>query len=194
VRVRAVPVRNQDGVIIGAAESFEERAIAPDLNGGLINPADEVCVEEVSGLPGQDWMLARLSENFAQFAEHHTPFGILRIRMDQLRDWQGRGGQQVVHVILRAVGQTIRSILPPANLVGRWGEDEFLAIVANCDSSHLEKLGAQLKRIVNCVAIKWWGDYLPIKVSLGSASVNTGDTPESILQRAEESLKQSLTA
>jgi PAS domain S-box-containing protein/diguanylate cyclase (GGDEF)-like protein len=193
VRVRAVPIRDQEGLIIGAAEIFEERAIAPDPNRGLINSSDEVCVEQVTGLPGQDWLLARLSESLAQFTGQDTPFGILRIRLDQLMDWHSRGGQQVVNVILRAVGQTLRSIIPPTDLVGRWSEGEFLAIVANCDSGHLEKLGAQLKKIVNCVAIKWWGDYLPIKVSLGSAEVSSGDTPESLLERAEESLGQSLT-
>jgi diguanylate cyclase (GGDEF)-like protein/PAS domain S-box-containing protein len=194
VRVRAVPIRDQDGVIIGAAESFEERAIAPDPNCRLINPSAEVRVEGATGLPAQDWMSAQLGESLAQFTEHHSRFGILRIRLDQLKDWQGRGGRQVVNVMLRAVAQTLRSLFPPGDLLGRWGEDGFLAIVANADIGRLEKLGARLKKIVNCVAIKWWGDYLPIKVSLGSAAVNTGDTPESILQRAEESLEQSLRA
>ena len=69
-----------------------------------------------------------------------------------------------------------------------------MAIVAGADSNRLEKLGARLKKIVNCVAIKWWGDYTPIKVSLGSAAVTTGDTPTSILLRAEESSEHSLRA
>lgn len=193
VRVRAVPIRDQDGVIIGAAESFDERAIAPDPNCRLINPSAEVGVEGATGLPAQDWMSAQLAESLAQFAEHHTPFGILRIRLDQLHEWQGRGGRQVVNVVLRAVAQTLRSLLPPADLLGRWGEDGFLAIVAYADSGRLEKVGASLIKIVNCVAIKWWGDYLPIKVSLGSAAANPGDTPEAILQRAEETLERSQT-
>ena len=164
VRVRAVPIKDRDGVIIGAAESFEERAVAPDPNCRLINPSAEVCVEAATGLPAQDWMSAQLGESLAQFTEHHNPFGILRIRLDQLNDWHRRGGQQMVHVILRAVAQTVRSLLPPVDLLGRWGEDGFLAIVANADSSRLEELGARLKKIVNCVAIKWWGDYTSIKV------------------------------
>jgi PAS domain S-box-containing protein/diguanylate cyclase (GGDEF)-like protein len=192
VRVRAVPVKDRNGLIVGAAESFEERAIAPDPNCRLVDPSDDVCVEEATGLPGQDWISARLAMSLAQFAGHDLPFGILRIRLDQLNDWHGRGGQQVVNVMLRAVAQTLRSLLPPADLLGRWGEDGFLAIKANADSAGLEKLGAQLIKIVNCVAIKWWGDYLPIKASLGSAEVSAGDTPESLLQRAEESLEQSL--
>lgn len=194
VRVRTAPIRDQDGVIIGAAEDFEERAVAPDPNCRLINPSAEVCVEAATGLPAQDWMSARLDESLAQFTEHHVQFGILRIRLDQMNDWKGRGGQQVVNVMLRAVAQTLRSLLPPADLLGRWGEDGFLAIVASADSNRLEKLGARLKKIVNCVAIKWWGDYTPIKVSLGSAAVTTGDTPTSILQRAEESSEHSLRA
>jgi len=69
-----------------------------------------------------------------------------------------------------------------------------LAIAANADSDRLEKLGAQLIKIVNCVAIKWWGDYTSIKVSLGSTAVNTGDTPKSVLQRAEKTFEQPLRA
>jgi diguanylate cyclase (GGDEF)-like protein/PAS domain S-box-containing protein len=194
VRVRGVPIRDPNGVIIGAAESFEERAIAPDSNCGLIHLGDEVDVEEATGLPGQDRMSARLSARVAQFAEHQTQFGILRIRLDQLSEWKRRGGQQLLGLILRAVGQTLRSLLPPADLLGRCGEDELLAIVANATPGDLDKLGARLKRIVDCTAIKWWGDYLPIQVSLGSAAVNPGDTPESILQRAEEALEHSRTA
>jgi diguanylate cyclase (GGDEF)-like protein/PAS domain S-box-containing protein len=192
VRVRAVPIRDQEGVIIGAAECFEERAVAPDLTCGFINAGHEVCVDEVTGLPDRVWMSSHLCESLAQFSEQHTQFGILRIRLDQLRSWHEHGGQQVVNIVLRAVAQTLRNILHPTDLLGRWSRDEFLAIVADCGSGRLEKLGARLKRIVNCAAIKWWGDHLPAKVSLGSASVNAGDNVESILRRAEESLEQSL--
>ena len=63
----------------------------------------------------------------------------------------------------------------------------------NDDSGHLEKLGAELEKIMNCVEITWWGNHLPIKISLGSAEVNTGDNSESLQQRAEQSLEPSLT-
>ena len=99
VRVRSFPIRSQDGLLVGAAESFEERAVAPDLHCGHSNATDEVCVEEATGLPGHDRMLAQLRETLALFAEHHNPFGILRIRLDHLADWHERGGQQVVNVI-----------------------------------------------------------------------------------------------
>jgi len=38
--------------------------------------------------------------------------------------------------------------------------------------------------------IEWWGEELSVAVLIGSAAASIGDSPESLLQRAQDALKE----
>src|SRR5215831_4976848 len=82
VRLRAVPIRNSHGTIIGAAESFEEDISASDWNRRHDKLAGYGCVDRVTGVLNQPFTLSRLRENLATFAEHRVPFSILLVEID----------------------------------------------------------------------------------------------------------------
>jgi len=189
VSVRAVPLKDQDGHIIGAAESFEKRAVAENPDHHRHRVTGEECLGEDASLADRDFLLARLGASLTSFVERHIPFSIVRIQIDRWEDWEARHGHLAAKSMLSVVGQTLRNALRPVDAVGRWDEDGFLAIIAQCSAEVVESVGALLEKIVECAEIEWWGDRLSVTVTLGGASAEPGDGVESILQRAEESLE-----
>jgi len=89
VRLRAVPIRNNHGTIIGAAESFDESLSASDWDRRQRRLADYGCLDETSGVLSKGVTLAHLRENLATFAEHRVPFSILCIEVDQMDHMRG---------------------------------------------------------------------------------------------------------
>lgn len=186
VRVWAAPIRGRDGAILGASESFEEISAAPDRHQSHL--AMYGCLDLATGLPNHGFTLSHLRESLGCYLEHHLPFGILRIAVEQLRRLKETRGGEAVEAILHVVAQTVKHAIPDAFL-GRWADDQFLAIVSDCSRVDLERAARDIERIVACSAIQWWGDSLSVEVAVGGAMVESGDSIESLLERGQPAAK-----
>jgi diguanylate cyclase (GGDEF)-like protein/PAS domain S-box-containing protein len=194
VRLRAVPIRNSHGTIIGAAESFDENPSASDWDRRQNRLAGYGCLDPATGVLNQAVVLSHLRENVATFADHPVPFSVLCIEVDQMDRICATYGVAVVSAVLRVVAQTIENSLRPTDFLGRMGERRFLAILTECGATDIEKAAERLKKMVNRSEIDWWGDQWSVTASFGATTAKVGDTVESILERAEKSLSESVAA
>lgn len=191
IRVWTSPIRARDGSIVGAAESFDEASsvLAPDRHQSHL--AAYGCLDTATGLPNHGFTQSHLRESLACHVEHHLPFGVLCIEVRQLRHLRESRGREAVEAILHVVAQTVKHALPDAFL-GRWQEEQFLAIVSDCSRVDLERAACDIEHIVGCSAIQWWGDSLSVEVSVGHSLVEMGDSIEALLGRAQPICEKNL--
>ncbi|HUK25167.1 MAG TPA: diguanylate cyclase, partial [Terriglobales bacterium] len=187
VHLRVVPVRDQRGLIVGAAQSFEEQGPIAELGIRPGNLAAHGCLDLPTGVPNHAFTQSHLRENLNFFNEYHLPFGVLLIRVNDLQQLRASHGREAVDVMLHVVAQTMKHTLRPDGFLGRWAEDSFLAIVTNGNRSDLERAAVSVEKIVGCSGIQWWDDLLSVTVSVGQTMVQSGDTLEVLVERAERS-------
>jgi|SRR5579863_3250349 len=190
VLMRIAPIRDPHGSIIGLAENFDEQRFASDRNRNLSHLAAHGCIDAITGVPNREFTEFHLLENLASFARYRLPFGIMCIQVDELGHFRAAYGQPAGDAILRVVGQTMRNSLRPSDFLGRWTEDQFLAILINCGNAGVEKTGERMRKVVSCAGLHWWGDELSVTTSVGEAIAQPGDTVDSLLSRANDWLKQ----
>jgi diguanylate cyclase (GGDEF)-like protein/PAS domain S-box-containing protein len=192
VRVWTSPIRGRDGSIVGASESFDEASsvLQPDRHQSHL--AMYGCLDVATGLPNHGFTLSHLRESLSCYFEHHLPFGILRIEIEQLPRLKETRGREAVEAILQVVAQTVKHALPDSFL-GRWGDDEFLAIVSDCTRPDLERAAHDIQRIVGCSAIQWWGDSLSVEVSVGRSMAEAGDTVDFLIERGRPQVHTAIT-
>ncbi len=191
VHVWSVPIRDANGTLIGIAESFEGRNFtnARSVQDSL---AAYGCLDEGTGVPNHGFTEFHLRENLAKFAEYHVPFSVLLIRINDVGPLRQTHGQEAIDKLLGLVARTLRNSVRPVDFLGRWSEDEFLAIALNCGPAGIGKVLERVRRVLHYEGIEWWGDQLFVATSVGSASIETGDTIDTLLQRAHHSLEQNL--
>ena len=190
VRMRIVPIRDHHGSVIGVAESFDEPGFAFE-DRRQHDLAAYGCLDETTGVPNHGFTQFHLRENHASFAEYHLPFGIICIRVNRLGQFGAAYGHEAGGAILRVVAETMRNSLRPSDFLGRWTEDQFLAILVNCSNTGVQEAGQRILRVVSCAGLQWWGDELSVTVSIGYATAQAGDTIDSLLERAQRLLEQS---
>jgi diguanylate cyclase (GGDEF)-like protein/PAS domain S-box-containing protein len=191
VRVRAVPIRNAHGSIIGAAESFEENPAASEWDRRQNKLADYGCLDAVSGVLSQSMIQSHLRESLATFSEHQVPFSILNVAVDNLEHLRKMYGLGIIAPILRVVAQTIENSLRPTDFLGRSGENEFLAILTECAFTEVGLVAERLRKMVSQSHVQWWGKEIDLTASFGAASLLAGDDVDSIVKRAQQSLQHS---
>ncbi len=191
VLMRIAPIRDPHGSIIGIAESFDEQNFASDRERNRHTLAAHGCMDETTGVPNHEFTGFHLSKNFASFTRYHLPFGVLAIQVDQLEHFRAAYGRPAGDAVLRVVAQTMRNAFRPSDFLGRWTEDQFLAILINCGDPGVEQTWVRIRKMVTCAGLRWWSDELSVTTSVGYATAQAGDTIESLLHRAQSSLEQS---
>ncbi len=194
VRVRAVPIRDFDGGIIGAAEVFDERVLLPDADEHAHSRAVHDSVDALTGIPDPESTRRHLDGWLLDFTDSQLAFGLLTIAIDGLEGLRTSRGAKAAEAMVRVVARTLSSNLRPSDLAGCWEQDRFVAILADCPGAALPRIARMLQRILSGAAISWWGDRIPVAVSIGATAVREGDTAESILDRSQEALAASLSA
>jgi diguanylate cyclase (GGDEF)-like protein len=188
VRVRAVPVRDAEGGIVGAAEIFDERHDLPELQRHPNAQAVQNHVDEQTGVSDEASTRRYLEACLQDYEEDHIPFGILLTAIDSLETFRQSFGPQAVAKVMHTVATTLAKSLREGDIVGDWTDGRFLALVVNCPPATLAQLVFMLKRVISVAEVPWWGDQLSVTVSIGGAAVRPGDTAASLLARAEGAL------
>ena len=192
VKLRAFPMRDADGKIIGVAECFDELVDIAEWDRRHNKLAEYGCIDAASGLLNHKMVESRLRECLGTFAENQVPFGIMVIAFDHLEEMKARYGPGAMAAVLRIAGQTLENSLRPTDFLGRWNENELLAIVTECNSVEMPKVTERVKKMLARAKITWWGDALQVTTCMGATGVQPADTMEEIIGRAEAALSEGI--
>jgi diguanylate cyclase (GGDEF)-like protein len=187
--IRIVPLRGPRGTILGAVESFEQHPSTADLDVRLNSLAAHGCLDRATGLPNQAFTQSHLRETLATCNEYQLPFGVLLIQIDRYQHLLLAHGRQGAEAVAHMVADAATHILSPAVFVGRWTEDQFLAILPDSSSAEVERAAEAVRRAVSAATITWWGDMLSATVAVGRTMAVAADSKDSLLKRAEHSLR-----
>jgi PAS domain S-box-containing protein/diguanylate cyclase (GGDEF)-like protein len=192
VTLRAAPIRDHRGRVVGAAESFVKRPSVPRAR-----PDSGLSVghglDATTQLPDYSFTESHLLERIKFAAQHSISFGLVCIQLENLDQLTATHGLDATEAILNVVAHSLRNGLGPLDFVGRWSDDQFLAIVTNCAPPNLQSTADRLKRLAESSEIVWWGDQLSVLALVGGTIVNPGESVESLLQRTGSALKQAAT-
>jgi len=188
VHAWAIPLRDGRGSIIGAIQSFQEPRASdnPDPNEETMKVGG--FLDDVTGLANRVMMHSHLRETLGTFAELHIPFSIVCIEATELGKFRTRCGQDAATAMLRVMARTLRNTVWPSDFVGRWSEDQFLVILNGCSEEALQAVGERMGKMMAGATIEWWGEEISVAISIGRASTRAGDTVESLLERALQSV------
>jgi diguanylate cyclase (GGDEF)-like protein/PAS domain S-box-containing protein len=189
-RLHAAPIRNVDGELIGAVETFEESVFNTPIDERQSKLRDYGCIDDESGLLNHEVVQSHLRETLTMFAEHPVPFSVVCIAIDKLDEIKLRFGAGAVAALMRAAGQTLENSLRPTDFIGRWKENEFLAVLMECGSHEVGRVVERLRKMAFQCEVEWWGDMLHVSISLGGTSARAGDKPETMVVRAESALRR----
>jgi diguanylate cyclase (GGDEF)-like protein len=136
----------------------------------------------------------RLETLFRDFAQGGLPFGVLWISVDQAHDLRRTHGAGACDGMFAKVERTLAQGLRPGEALGRWGEDEFLVICHERTGALLAARAQALGGLAQTAEFHWWGDRVPLTVSIGAAQAERDGTLAELLERAKTAMLASFHA
>jgi PAS domain S-box-containing protein len=143
------------------------------------------CLDPTTGIPSCRLTRAVLAECLAGMELAQQGFGVLRVRVLGLDEFRSKHGIQSAIPFLRTTAHTLRHSLDPENFLGRWGEDEFLAVLSSASPVATAGTAETVWSLLTHSEISWWGDRFPVEAVVSYAVARPGDKLEQLLNRLE---------
>lgn len=170
VALTAVRISNQNDLLNLAQDLAAANALS-----------DQAYKDFLTGLPNRFGILHRL-KNY-----HHPVRSVVMIDLDNFKTINDGYGHNVGDEYIKAVGGRISSGLKSEDVFGRWGGDEFVAVLPHNEEQSaeiLERVIAQATQTPFQIA----ETEIPIKFSAGVAPWEPTATFEAVLQDADKAL------
>ena len=134
-------------------------------------------------------MTERIRVAVSRKQREDSPFGLLLLDVDYFKSINDAHGHSVGDQALVLLAELIRTVIRPYDSAARWGGDEFLVLVANCDGATLRGLGERICALIGASRRLNAADGKPIRVgvSIGGVLVGSEDV-EGMISRADQAL------
>lgn len=187
--LKRMVLRDEFGGRLGALLSFYPAEETDQLPHG--ETGGGVGVEQT-----QADMEDRLEEAFRAWETTQIPFGLMWITVDQAAQLRKTHGREASEAMLHAVEKTLLRGLRPVEILGRWGDNEFLVISHERTAELLIAHGQHLAGVGRTAEFRWWGDRIGLTLSIGVAQSGTdaGESLSTLLKQARKAMEASMFA
>lgn len=191
VRICASPIRDKNGAIIGGLETFHDmsREIAALQELDTYKEAALLC--PLTGVGNRRHCEQTLRALLDGLAQGSPAVGLLFLDIDNFKSYNDRFGHDVGDVVLKLVARTIMNDLRAFDFIGRWGGEEFMALLPRMLPPRLEETANRFRVLVESSSAKVSNDKLRITVSIGATLLRPGESPEEAVARADRLMYRS---
>ncbi|GAA4711589.1 GGDEF domain-containing protein [Sphingomonas lutea] len=113
---------------------------------------------------------------------------MLYVDLDGLKMINDTFGHLAGDEALIQVAQLLSGGVRRSDIVARIGGDEFAILLENANEAIAQETAARLENMVCDCDFTHDGDVLPLSVAIGVAMIDGDDTPQSVMDRADEEM------
>lgn len=126
-----------------------------------------------------------------EFERYKIEFSIILLDIDDFKSVNDTYGHDVGDYVLETMAKILKQNIRLADVIGRWGGEEFIIICNNTNLENVQILAENLRKIIDNTKFDVVGNKT---ISLGIAEFVEADSINTIFKRADESLYNAKTS
>jgi len=144
-----------------------------------------------TGLYNRHWVDMILGRQLDRCRKGEWPLSLLLLDIDHFSQYNNDHGRVAGDRVLHSVAGALRENMRPDEMIARYGDDEFIAVLPDIDASTAQALGERVGQAVAEMQIYSLEQQpLPsVTISTASIEMNSEDTSDNLLVRVEAALK-----
>jgi two-component system chemotaxis family response regulator WspR len=151
---------------------------------------DQATRDGLTGLWNRKMIFDTLAQELARAGRDGTPLAIVMVDLDNFKRVNDNFGHPVGDAVLQQASRRLSGGIRAYDHVGRYGGEEFLIVLPNCDGEQVKKLCERLRQSIADTPMNAQGNELHITCSLGVACFGTPNAAgvAALVQAADEAL------
>jgi len=146
--------------------------------------------DDLTGLWNRRAILDVLDRELARAGREQRSLAVMLVDVDHFKNVNDTYGHHTGDIVLRQLADRMGAMLRPYDLVGRYGGEEFMAILPGCEFTFTRDVAERLRKTVADQPMVIGDIDIELTVSLGVAAKNTptqGDA-DTLIRLADEAL------
>ncbi len=145
-------------------------------------------IDALTGLYSRRHVDDVLQQEIERCKRKDSTFSVLLIDADHFKRINDRLGHDAGDTVLSQLARRIKDQLRSLDIVGRWGGEEFIAVLTDTSLTNALTAAENLRNAIASQPIVHQNHYLPVTVSIGVAQYRAGEPVETLLKRADLAL------
>lgn len=137
------------------------------------------------------YFITKLEEEIERVKRFGREFSLAMLDMDHFKDINDRFGHDVGDAVLKSVVSMINGRIRNVDCLARWGGEEFMILLADTPVDKARVLIEELRHGISKIRIPGADNFTG---SFGLAGYNSGDTAETLLQKADNLMYEAKSA
>ena len=185
VKVRTAPVLGEAGEVLGAVEVFTDDSALTRAAERIAELERLAMLDPLTGLPNRRYIEAAVEMHIQEARRLGVTSGVLMIDVDHFKGVNDAHGHEAGDAVLKTVAATLAANMRPFDVVGRWGGEEFVALVRSVDDRELARVSERLRGLVEASSHAALGEDERVTVSIGARILTGRESPAEVVRAAD---------
>lgn len=187
VDVHTVPVVDAAGIVAGATIQLHDVSSEITLEQRCQNLHDLATQDPMTKVANRAEFDRVLKEFVSAHRETKRPCSLIMTDIDRFKTINDTYGHQAGDQIIKAIAHMMKTFCRSGDLVARYGGEEFVLLCADCDNATAAQRAEEVRVAFGMMKHESLGQRC-VTASFGVTEVQPGDTPETMLRRADRAL------
>jgi diguanylate cyclase (GGDEF)-like protein/PAS domain S-box-containing protein len=189
VDLHAIPVRGSDGAVHGATVLLHDASPETSLEEKCQALHAQVAKDPMTQVANRAEFDRMLKNFVAAHQESNLPCSLIMADIDHFKSINDTHGHQAGDKAIITFASLLKSMCRSGDLVARYGGEEFAVLCADCTNSAAAQKAETIRKALSDIKHSCLEDK-SITASFGVTELQAGDTPETMLRRADRALLQ----
>ena len=194
VLIRTTPLYDANGSVVGGVEIFSDNSSQVAMRQRSEELQKMALFDALTGAANRRYIEMHLETRLNELQRYGWPFGILFIDIDHFKRVNDTYGHDAGDKVLKMVAETLMTNLRTFDILGRWGGEEFVAIIVNVDKELLYSIAHRFCLLIEQSGLSLNSALLRVTVSIGATFAHAGDTVEQLVKSADRLMYLSKTS
>ena len=186
IRVKIMPVYDDDGNHIGAVEIFHDNSKEKYLEKNVKNLENIVIYDSLTGAFSRSYAEKTIKIRLNEINRYKTEFVLAFIDLDNFKYVNDTFGHKAGDDILKMVSSTFIENIRKNDVFARWGGDEMLLILSEVGKEEAYAILEKFRQLILNSSINVGGNEAKVTLSIGATIANAKDSYKKIVKRADE--------
>lgn len=160
------------------------RAYIRELEKAIEYYKNSSIIDELTNIYNRRYIIESLKKEKAFADRTGEKFSLALIDIDNFKEVNDKYGHEVGDKVLEMVAYEIQNSVREADIVGRWGGDEFIVILRNTDIEKAKKVAERIKEQVKNIKV----NSINLSVSIGLTEYNGRESLKDLIRKADKAL------
>jgi diguanylate cyclase (GGDEF)-like protein/PAS domain S-box-containing protein len=183
----AIPVLADDGTVLGAILLLHDASSETSLEQRCQSLHEKATKDPLTQVANRR-EFDRVHEAFIRtHRQQQVPCSLIICDLDLFKQINDRYGHQAGDEAIKTLARVLKNSCRPGDLAARYGGEEFVILCADCDNASAARRAERIRKTLSQTPHARLEGRC-VTASFGVTEIQPGDTPETMLRRADRAL------